>query len=38
MIGIMQDMRERQKKIYDFILENEDFVENYFAAYTEIKG
>lgn len=38
MIGIMQDMRERQKKIYDFILENEDFVENYFAAYIEIKG
>lgn len=38
MIGIMQDMRESQKKIYNFILENEDFVENYFAAYTEIKG
>lgn len=38
MIGIMQDMRESQKKIYDIILENEDFVENYFAAYTEIKG
>jgi len=38
MIGIMQDIRESQKKIYNFILENEDFVENYFAAYTEIKG
>ncbi|WP_346876300.1 MULTISPECIES: ATP-binding protein [unclassified Clostridium] len=38
MIGIMQDMRESQKKIYNFILENEDFVENYFATYTEIKG
>lgn len=38
MIGIMQDMRESQKKIYNFILENEDFIENYFAAYTEIKG
>jgi len=38
MIGIMQDMRESQKSIYNFILENEDFVENYFAAYTEIKG
>ncbi|HAY3897555.1 TPA: ATP-binding protein [Escherichia coli] len=38
MIGIMQDMRESQKKIYNFILGNEDFVENYFAAYTEIKG
>jgi len=38
MIGSMQDMRESQKKIYNFILENEDFVENYFAAYTEIKG
>jgi len=38
MIGIMQDMRESQKKIYNLILENEDFVENYFAAYTEIKG
>lgn len=38
MIGIMQDMRESQKKIYNFILENEDFVENYFAAYTEING
>lgn len=38
MIGIMQDMRESQKNIYNFILENEDFVENYFAAYTEIKG
>lgn len=38
MIGIMQDMRESEKKIYNFILENEDFVENYFAAYTEIKG
>ncbi len=38
MIGIMQDMRKSQKKIYNFILENEDFVENYFAAYTEIKG
>ncbi|MEW8994059.1 ATP-binding protein [Clostridium sp.] len=38
MIGIMQDMRESKKKIYNFILENEDFVENYFAAYTDIKG
>jgi len=38
MIGIMQDMRESQKKIYNFILENEEFVENYFVAYTEIKG
>ena len=38
MIGIMQDMRESKKKVYNFILENEDFVENYFAAYTDIKG
>lgn len=38
MIGIMQDMRESQKKIYNFVLKNEDFVEAYFAAYTEIKG
>ena len=38
MIGIMQDMRESQKKIYGFVLKNEDFVEAYFAAYTEIKG
>ncbi len=38
MIGIMQDMRESQKKIYNFILENEEFIENYFVAYTEIKG
>lgn len=37
MIGIMQDMRESQKKIYNFVLKNEDFVEAYFAAYTEIK-
>jgi ABC-type cobalamin/Fe3+-siderophores transport system ATPase subunit len=38
MIGIMQDMRERQKDIYNMILGNEDFVEAYFAAYSEIKG
>ncbi len=38
MIGIMQDMRESQKYIYNMILENEDFVEAYFAAYSEIKG
>lgn len=38
MIGIMQDMRESQKNIYSFVLKNEDFVETYFAAYTEIKG
>lgn len=38
MIGIMQDMRESQKNIYNFVLKNEDFVEAYFAAYTEIKG
>ncbi|WP_346935803.1 AAA family ATPase [Clostridium sp.] len=37
MIGIMQDMRESQKNIYNFVLKNEDFVEAYFAAYTEIK-
>lgn len=38
MIGIMQDMRENQKNIYNLVLKNEDFVEAYFAAYTEIKG
>lgn len=37
MIGIMQDMRESQKNVYNFVLKNEDFVEAYFAAYTEIK-
>lgn len=38
MIGIMQDMRESKSNIYNLVLNNEDFVEAYFAAYTEIKG
>ncbi len=38
MIGIMQDMREREEDIYNLILRNEEFVEAYFAAYSEIKG
>lgn len=38
MIGIMQDMRESKSNIYSLVLNNEDFVEAYFAAYTEIKG
>ncbi|MEG1870663.1 MAG: AAA family ATPase [Peptostreptococcaceae bacterium] len=38
MIGIMQDMRENQEEVYNLILKNEEFVESYFAAYSEIKG
>ena len=38
MIGIMQDIRESKSNIYNLVLNNEDFVEAYFAAYTEIKG
>ncbi|MEG0132844.1 MAG: ATP-binding protein [Clostridium sp.] len=38
MIGIMKDIRENNKAIYDLSLENEKFIETYFNAYSEIKA
>ena len=38
MIGVMKDMKSRYAKVYDFAIENEEFVEMYFGAYSSIRG
>jgi len=37
-VGIMQDIKENHAIIYKLCLENEDFVDMYFKAYSAIKG
>ena len=38
MVGIMKDIKSNYEKIYVNALENEEFVEAYFKAYSEIRG
>ena len=38
MIGVMKDMKSRYARVYDFAIENEEFVELYFEAYNSIRG
>ncbi|MGL5574279.1 MAG: ATP-binding protein [Sarcina sp.] len=38
MIGVMKDMKSRYARVYDFAIENEEFVELYFESYSSIRG
>ena len=38
MVGIMKDMKSNYEEIYIKALDNEEFVEAYFRAYSEIRG
>ena len=38
MVGIMKDMKSSYPNSYQNALENEDFVEGYFNAYSSIRG
>lgn len=38
MVGIMKDMKSSYPKSYTYALENEEFVEGYFNAYSSIRG
>lgn len=38
MIGVMKDMKSRYARVYDFAIENEEFVELYFEAYNSVRG
>lgn len=38
MIGVMKDMKSRYEDVYNVAIENEEFVELYFGAYSSIRG
>ncbi|MGL5066976.1 MAG: AAA family ATPase [Sarcina sp.] len=38
MIGVMKDMKSRYEEVYNVAIENEEFVELYFGAYSSIRG
>ena len=38
MVGIMKDMKNSYPESYKRALENEEFVESYFEAYSAIRG
>lgn len=38
MVGIMKDMKNSFPKVYERALENEEFVEAYFNAYSQVRG
>lgn len=37
-VGIMQEIKENHKDLYSKFLDNDDFVEGYFKAYSEVKN
>lgn len=37
-IGIMQEIKENHKGLYSKFLDNDDFIEGYFKAYSEVKS
>lgn len=38
MVGVMKDIKENYDKIYKIALENTEFIEAYFSAYSSIRG
>lgn len=37
-IGVMQEIKENYKNLYDKFLDNEDFIEGYFKTYSDVKS
>ena len=38
MVGIMKDIKNSYKKVYEKAIENEEFVKAYFESYSSIRG
>ena len=38
MVGIMKDIKNSYKSVYEKAIENEEFVKAYFESYREIRG